>query len=429
MFCVFLFPDNLYGWAMSKALPTHDFRWLSQEDIHKLDVTAVADDAQEGYILECDIIYPTHLHDRHNDYPLAPESQTIDSNLISPYARELASKIGQSHVGGTRKLVNNLQDKTRYVVHYQNLKLYMRLGLEVTKVHKVLAFKQSPWMQPYINFNTQKRAQSQNDFEKSFWKLMNNAVFGKTMENLRNRVNIQLVQDSKKFRKLVAKPNFRSFRIFNKDLTGVQLHKTSLTLNKPIYVGFSILETSKILMYEYHYDVIKAQYGDRARLLFTDTDSLCYHIETNDMYEDMSKDAHLYDFSDYPCNHPLFSIHNKKVLGKMKDETKSIPIKEFVGLRSKMYSILVGNEEEKKTAKGITAAAKKNFKHESYLQCLQDEVVLMASMHQIRSFKHELYTIRMTKIGLSPYDDKRFLCDSINSLAYGHYHIPKNLEI
>ena len=161
---------------------------------------------------------------------------------------------------------------------------------------------------------------------------MNNSVFGKTMENLRKRVNVKLVNNPKKLTKLVSSPSFNSFRIFSEDLAAVNMHKTTLYLNRPIYVVFCILDLSKTLMYEFHYNHIKAKYDNNAKLLFTDTDSLCYEIKTDNIY--------LFGTSDYPPSHPLNSTTNKKVLGKMKDETAGIPIQEFVGLRSKMYSLL-----------------------------------------------------------------------------------------
>ena len=149
---------------------------------------------------------------------------------------------------------------------------------------------------------------------------MNNAVFGKTMENLRKHVDVKLVNDETKAQKPICKPNFHDFRIFNEDLTAIQMRKAKLKLNKPIYVGFSILDLSKTLMYDFHYSYIKAKYGCQAKLLFTDTDSLCYEIQTADIYRDMLSDAFLLDTADYPQTHTLYSPVNRKVLGKMKDE-------------------------------------------------------------------------------------------------------------
>ena len=283
-------------------------------------------------------------------------------------------------------------------------------------------FQQSTWLSEYINLNTEKRKEAKTPFEKDFFKLMNNAIFGKTMENVRKRINVELVQTEKRFKKTVAKPTFCKFKIFNEDLTAVHCLQASLKLDKPIQVGFSILDLSKTLMYKFHYDYMKEKYP-QCRLLFTDTDSLCYDIPTEDIYKDMEKDADLFDTSDYPKDHFLHSETNKKVLGKMKDECAGIPIEEFVGLRPKMYSMVYGGKE-KKTAKGITRACQRRMNHEQYRNCLFDGTQTMVVGNIIRSEAHQLYSQMTPKLALSPYDDKRYVLDDGQStLAHGHYRI------
>ena len=415
-YIMYLDANNLYGWSMSQCLPTHGFHW-----VESIDVTQVPDNSGEGYILEVDVDYPQHLHDHHNDYPLAPEKKAITNDMLSPYCQTFVTE-GQI----AEKLVPNLLPKSNYVVHYRNLKQYLSLGMVLKKVHRVLAFHQSAWLKPYIDFNTEKRKQATNNFEKDFFKLMNNAVFGKTMENLRKHVDVKLVNDETKAKKLICKPNFHDFKIFNQDLSAIQMKKSSLKLNKPIYAGFSILDLSKTLMYDFHYSYIKHKYGSQAKLLFTDTDSLCYEIQTNDIYQDMSSDAQHFDTSDYHKDHPLYSTTNKKVLGKLKDECAGVPPTEFIGLRAKMYSLLY-DSKEKKTAKGIKKSVVKNaITHRDYKETLFQKESQTHSMTQIRSFGHQLYTVKMNKTSLSPYDDKRYILnDGFTTLAYGHYKIPK----
>ena len=207
-------------------------------------------------------------------------------------------------------------------------------------MHRVLEFNQSPWLKRYIDFNTQKRTQAKNTFEKDFFKLMNNSVFGKTMENIRKRVDVRLITDKKKLLKMASKPTYVGSKIFNENLVAVHKIKETLTLNRPAYVGMCILDLSKTLMYDFHYNYIKEKYGNKARLLFTDTDSLTYEIEAKDVYQDFWNDKDRFDNSDYPENSPYFDKTNKKVIGKFKDEAAGIPITEFVGLRSKMYSYI-----------------------------------------------------------------------------------------
>ena len=240
------------------------------------------------------------------------------------------------------KLVPNLRNKDRYVLHYRNLQLYLSQGLRRTAVHRALRFDQSPWMEPYIRMNTELRKKAASDFEKDLYKLMNNSVFGKTMENLRRRVDVKLVRShvEDKLRRIIASPAFARANIFDDDLAAIQIHKSRLALNRPVFMGMSILDLSKHLMYDFYYNQLRGQYGDRCQLLYTDTDSLLLEVQSEDVFRDMASHAELYDTSDYPPEHPLHSIANKKVLGKMKDECAGRPIAEYVGLRPKMYSIL-----------------------------------------------------------------------------------------
>ena len=168
---------------------------------------------------------------------------------------------------------------------------------------------------------------------------MNNSVFGKTMENIRKRVDIRLVTDEKKLLKIASKPTYVSSKIFNENLVVVHKIKETLTLNRPAYVGMCILDLSKTLMYDFHYNYIKNKYGDKAKLLFTDTDSLTYEIEAEDVYSDIWKDKNRFDNSDYPQDSQYFDKINKKVIGKFKDEAAGIPITEFVGLNRKCIHI------------------------------------------------------------------------------------------
>ena len=185
-----------------------------------------------------------------------------------------------------KKLVPNLNNKRNYIVHYRNLQLYTALGMQLTKIHRVLSFDQSPWLKSYIDFNTSMRARAKNDFEKSFFKLMNNAMFGKTMENLRKRRNIELISKEEQLRKRVIQPSFKDFKIFHENLISIERRKTTIKLNRPICIGFCVLDLSKVLMYNFHYLHIKILYPkNRSQLLFTDTDSLTYAIKTDDIYD------------------------------------------------------------------------------------------------------------------------------------------------
>ena len=424
-YLIYLDANNLYGWAMSQKMPKNGFQWLSEEQQRDLDVTQVPDDSDVGYMLEVDLEYPEELHDLHSDLPLAPAQGTIKAEELSDQSRHLMEEL---NIKGRpqAKLMSTLYDKKKYVIHYINLKLYLRLGMRLVHVHRVVQFQQSYWLKEYISLNTEKRKKAQNAFEKDFYKLMNNSIFGKTMENVRSRVNMELVHKAERLMRITAKPTFNRAHIFNDDLVGAHCFTSVIKLSKPIYVGFAILDISKTLMFQFHYDYIKHKYGDQAQLCFTDTDSLLYDITTPDLYADIEKDIDMFDTSNFPTDHPLFSNANKKVIGKMKDEMGGEAIKEFVGLRSKMYSLKVGTAE-KKTAKGIKKATiRKHLKHDMYRDVLFKETTTMASMRAIQSTNHELYSRRLNKVALSSFDDKRFvLDDKYTTLAHGHYRSPQ----
>ena len=190
--------NNLYGWAMSEYLPYEEFNWL--KNVNELDVNSINEKSETGYFLEVDLKYPDELHELHNDYPLAPEKLAVTNDMLSKYCKEIADEY-DIKVGDVKKLIPNLGNKTKYVLHYRNLQLYLFLGMKLIKIHRVLKFKQSDWMKKYIDFNTEKRKNATNDFDKYFFKLTINSAYGKTMENLRKRINVRFVNNEKDFLK------------------------------------------------------------------------------------------------------------------------------------------------------------------------------------------------------------------------------------
>ena len=411
-YLMYLDANNLYGSAMSEKLPIHSFKWLSIGEMEKLFNNQVVQIWEKTpCILEVDLEYPENLHDLHNDYPFCPERVECKN--------------------GVEKLIPNLRDKTKYVIHYKNLIQCLKAGMKLKKIHRGIKFIESAWLKPYIDKNTNLRTQTKNNFEKDFFKLMNNSVFGKTMENIRNRVNVKLINTEEKFKKLSAKPNYKGRKIFTENLISVHMKKTSLTMNKPVYLGMCILDLSKTIMYDFHYNYIKPKYGAKAKLLFTDTDSFMYEIETEDFYKDISKDVKdRFDTSDYPENHPsgIPTGINKKVLGMFKDEAAGKIIKEFVGLRAKLYSFIMEDGKENKRCKGVKKQVVENsITHEDYKTCLRTGKEQLRKQNIIRSYEHEVYTEEVNKIALSSIDDKRYILDDgIHTLAWGHHKIKNN---
>ena len=250
------------------------------------------------------------------------------------------------------------------------------------------------------------------------------------MENVRKRVNVKIVRsdEEEKILKLVAKPTFAQQVIFNEHLVGIQNHKEKVLLNKPIYVGMSVLDLSKHLMYDFYYNHLKKLYTHNIRLLYTDTDSVIIHVTTDDISADMQANISDYDTSNYPADHPLFSTANKKVIGKFKDELGGKVMTEFVGIRPKMYSY--AGEESGKRAKGVKKSVlKKTISHEDYKTCLLEKKVYSRDMPGLRSYKHTIHGETVHKIALAPLDTKRYILeDGITTLAFGHKDIPVHTQ-
>ena len=262
--------NNLYGWAMINNLPTHGFKWKKGEDFTPEKIDKLVKKDKRGYLLEVNVEYPKELHENHNELPLLAERMKI---------------------GREEKLVPNLKDKKGYVVHIKALDQALKHGLKFKKVHRVIEFQQSKWMKAYIMLNTRLRTAAKNEFEKDFFKLMNNSDFGKMIENIRNHKDMKLVTSDKKYMKYVMKPNFKDGHPFSKHLFAVEMGKTKIKINKPVHLGQAILDLTKTLMYKFHYDYMRPKYDSKVKLCYMHTDSFVYEIETENFYRDTAKDG------------------------------------------------------------------------------------------------------------------------------------------
>ena len=418
----YLDPNNLYGWAMSQPLPTGEFKWVDIENLKQearelkrtIDMMVRNSNRGVGYVLEVDVKYPRELHDLHNDLPFICEKIRVKGPAGAGAAPH-----------GVEKLVPNLHDKKKYVIHIKALKQELDHGLMLERIHRVIQFKQSAWMEEYIDFNTRLRMVAKNDFEKDFYKLMNNSVFGKTMENIRKHRDIKLVNNKENYLKQVMKPNFKGGVLMGADWMSCEMGEVKVKMNKPVYLGQAILDLSKTIMYEFHYDYMKQKYDEKSlKLLYMDTDSLVYDIKTEDFYKDIAEDVETrFDTSGYEPNRPLPIGKNKKVIGLMKDESGGKMMKEFISLRPKMYSYRV-EESEPKKCKGIKkCVVMKTISFEDYKRCLLEGRVIHRSQMMFRLRKHKVKTLEVNKLALSREDDKRISINGIDSLAMGHYKV------
>ena len=399
----YLDANNLYGKAMTEKLPVRGFRWM--DDISKIDgdfVKVYNKNDNKGYILDVNVDYPNKLQNLHSDLPFLPERMVINN---------------------TKKLVCNLNDKKNDVVHINVLKQALDHGLKLRKVHRVIEFDHEAWLKEYIDVNTELRKKATNDFEKDFFKLMNNAVLGKTIENVRKHRDIKLVKTGKKRSKLASEPNFHTMKLIDNNLAIIEMGKVKVKMNKPIYLELSKLNISKITMYEFWYDYLKIKYEDKARLCYMDTDSFVVNIKTKDFYKDISQDVNKrFDTLNYTFDRPLPMGINKKVIGLMKDELGGDIIMEFVALRPTAYLYITNDFIEMKKAKGTKkCVVNKMLRFEDYKKCLFDNGKVLKSQQRFKSENHEVYTENINKIALSCDDDKRIVTsDRITSYPYGY---------
>ena len=361
---------------MSQPLPTSKFKWV---DIKPSQISPLATSKIKGYLLEVGVKYPTDLHDSYNDLPFMCDKMKINK---------------------VEKLVPNLKDKKNYVIHIRALDQVLRKGLVIERIHRAIEFNQTDWMKPYIDFNTKLRTAATNDFEKDFFKLMNNSVFGKTMKNIRKHRNIKPVTNKDKYLRTVMKPNFKSGVLFGENLMGCKMRCTKVVMKKPIYLSQTILDLSKIVMYEFHYDYMKLKFNKGLQLCYVDTDSLIYHIKTEDFYADIANDMEeRFDTSGYIPDRPLPIGKNKKVIRLMKDELGGTIMTEFVLLRPKLYS--------HKKLDGTETPNGPHFVEDKKCKGIKKCVVKK--------------TLEVNKVALNKNDDKCIAKkDGISTLARGH---------
>ena len=430
-FISYLDMNSLYGTAMTQPIP---YKLLDEVDLKLEDILNQPNDAEVGYFVKCDIHVPNELHPKFKQYPLCPVSSNIGTLSLSPYQIETLKKNKMKHNDKSKKLILDLHDKKDYVAHYVYIKKIVELGYKV-EVKQVIPFKQSIWLADYINKNTELRKDGKNEFEKDVFKLMSNAIYGKLMENVLGRLDLKIFKSETKAIKHMTYDNFKDADYLN-DLFFIQAKPEEVKYDKPSYIGNAILDISKVLMIDFHYNYMVPKYGDDAELLYTDTDSFVYFIKTDDLYQDMYDNKEFFDLSDVKIK-KFHDKTNKKTLGKMKCETGMIPIIEFCANGPKSYSIIIDKFqkfvnsdgitcnsdklENKKTCKGVQRSVlKDSITHADYVNTLKTGYKLVKPQTTIRSQKHQLYTMKFNKVCLSSFDDKVYRVNYNEGYPYGY---------
>ena len=420
--------NNLYGWAMSQYLPTSEFEKLQPPEGYILeqiveDLRFIPDNNEFGYFIECDLEYPAESKEKTENFPLCPYQTKADPNLFSEYM----NKVKQPNYKPTEKLMCDLTNKYNYMMHYRMFKFYTNLGMKVTKIHTIYRFKQSHWLEKYINHNTQKRTKAKTNFEKDLYKLMNNAFFGKTMENVRDRTNLEFIPHTNidQIIKIQSKLSFKGITNHYSEFSVYKFDKEKVIFDKPIYLGFSVLELSKLLMYEFYYHKLQPFYNNKIKLHYMDTDSFILSIKTGDLINDLEYFKDDFDFSELDPSHDLYNSINKKVIGKMKIETSPIiELDNFVALRSKSYSISYGSAQkltQEAKQRTIQKSKQKGIQHtpiySQFINSLFNSETTTATNYSIRSNANNLTVQKQDKLALNPFDDKCMYLNPIQSLS------------
>ena len=333
--------NNLYGGIMEKfPLPLNSFEFNDQVTI--AEILNTSRESEIGYILDVDVLYPDHLHDAHSDYPLAPTKEVVSKMWLSELQLDMLKKMNISDkVGTTPKLIQNFFPKKNYTVHYLTLQLYVKLGLKIEKVNRVLQFRQEKFIAPYVQLNTELRKKATTKFEQDFFKQIIISAFGKFCESKRNRLIVDIVRNAEELQNLSRKKRFSSIKIIDQHLVSVTSKPVNINWDKPTIVGATILDLAKFYMFQFHNNIIKKNFD--ATLLYSDTDSFLYEIRSKDLYNEIEKNHELrnqFDFSNLPATHPLYTNENLRVTLKFKDEFAGEIIQEYVGLKPKLYSII-----------------------------------------------------------------------------------------
>jgi len=435
--------NNLYGTCQVFPLPFSDFMFISSDEIQSINWETVNLMGNIGYFVEVSLHYPVEIREKTKSFPLCPENKTITFEMLSPYQKKVLKDVYNKSSYNEKKLTSTFFDREKVVLHALNLQLYLKLGLKIKKIHRVIKFEQKPFMKSWVDFCTEKRSQSTNDFTKNFWKLLVNSVYGKTIESLVNRKQVKIVKDPSVFTSLVTKSNYDRHIIINKDLVIVLMNPEAVKVDKPYYIGFSILEISKYIMYDFFYNVLRPYFGDDGvDLLYSDTDSLAIKIKTSNLFTDLQNLKSNMDFSNLNPLHPLFSNENIAQLFKFKEEFGLRPISRLCALKSKVYSFEIGChhnvgvdfsglclECKNKTfsgsnvnrLKGIQKRTARNIHFSNYLKCLTDFTAQREKTFQIISKKQKISTNMVSKISLSSFCDKRFILNcGIHSRPYSN---------
>ena len=426
----YLDANNLYGAAMSFPLPYSDFRWLEKEEVDVFDPLQDINemDGGVGYILEVDLEYPPHLHRKHNDFPLCPETTTIAGEELSPVTRAYMGCLPQ-HANldnyTSTKLTATMHERHRYFIHGLNLKFALDQGLVLKKIHRIIAFTQKAFLKEFIDICTKMRKAAPTETIANLWKLLANSVYGKLIENVMKRMNCKFSTTEEEALKRASDPTFKSFMSCGEELA-ISFHsKRKLKMKQSWALGFSILEISKLIMQRLFYGHVQPKLGgpDKVSLLMSDTDSFLVKVKGMNDLEIGEALKDVMDFSNYPSDHPLHDKSRSKQPGLLKNEMPHCSITEAVAVKSKAYSILTDLQSDNRQvnrAKGVRKSVSTKLPFNLYKDCVFGNISMVEVMQRnIVSKKHSNYLVEGRRIAFSPDDSKRYQLCTLHSVPFG----------
>ena len=402
----------LHGHSMVQPLPCDEIE--IDKNVKLEEILNTPDDSDIGYFFEIDLRYHHNRKEKTKNFPFCAENKVFSQDKYNEYMK----KIKRKNYTKAKKLICDWSDLKIYLVHYSVLKFYVRHGMVfekihgmvVEKIHEIISFKQNKWLEKYISFNLQKKKKAKNELEEDFYKILNNAFHGKAKENVRNRVRLELFRkdDTKNIVNQQSKLTFNGIHKSFENCDSYTFKQNEVLIDKLIFLGFAILEISKLHMYDTYYDKLQPFFGqENIQLHYTDTDPFVLSLNTKNIIEDLKNLEDIFDFSKIDEKHELFSNKNRKVIGKFKTETtKNIWIDEFIVLRSETYAFKCGIYSENKL-KGISKSQSKHINFEEYKKCLDGEIYQKECYKYIlRSINHEMYLQEVIKSTLSIFDDR-----------------------
>lgn len=410
----------LYSYCQTLYLPWGGYEWCSVFEIERLqrELDNIVPSSSIGFILEVDLEYPSQLHNLHSSFPMISEKKTITFSDLSKYSQRAYTALNGKSAAErykSEKLVTDFSPKTKYVVHYRNLQTYLRAGIKLKKIHRVIKFIQKPYLKKFIEKCAQKRAAAKTEFLKMLFKLFSNSVYGKFLQDNRKHMEAKVCTKYNTFAKYYNSPLYKGHRIVSDKVVTVYTKKSHVKLDRLYATGFSILELSKNHMISSWYNFFLPNLDNNATVVLTDTDSFLIHVKNMSRSQLFTALENALDFSNYPPNNPKHTNKFKGIPGYFKDENAGNYLTEVVGLKAKCYilKVLAQNApnvlNKKVTCKGVQKRARDKLTMSQFRSVLKKFKSINADCYNIRTKSNHLYTQKLQKIALSTSDDKRHL--------------------